>query len=113
MLLDGIDKKLINLVQMKFPLKPSPYRELGLKLGFNEDEVIRRIGQLKANNIIRQISLVLDTRRLGYGTTLTCPPKTVPVIMLDYVSIIFNKRSYLLIYRPKYNKIRVSVDLVS
>ncbi len=70
MLLDSIDKKLINLVQMEFPLKPSPYRELGLKLGFNEDEVIRRIGQLKVNNIIRQISPVLDTRRLGYGTTL-------------------------------------------
>jgi len=70
MLLDSIDKKLINLVQTEFPLKPSPYRELGLKLGISEDEVIRRIGQLKANNIIRQISPVLDARRLGYRMTL-------------------------------------------
>ncbi len=70
MLLDDIDRKLINLVQTEFPLKPSPYRELGLKLGINEDDVIWRIGQLKADNIIRQISPVLDARSLGYQTTL-------------------------------------------
>ena len=68
--LDGIDKKLIDLVQTGFPLKPRPYSELGLKLDIDEDDVIQRIEQLKAKGIIRQISPVLDARRLGYRSTL-------------------------------------------
>ncbi len=67
---DSIDKRLIDLVQTEFPLKPSPYSELGLKLDIDEDEVIQRIEQLKAKGIIRQISPVLDARRLGYRSTL-------------------------------------------
>jgi len=68
--LDSIDKKLLNLVQTEFPLQPRPYSELGLKLGIDSDGVIQRIEQLKAKGIIRQISPVLDARRLGYQTTL-------------------------------------------
>lgn len=68
--LEGIDKKLIGLVQTEFPLKPRPYSELGLKLNIDEDDVIQRIEQLKAKGIIRQISPVLDARRLGYRSTL-------------------------------------------
>ena len=70
MFLDSIDKKLLNLVQTEFPLQPRPYSELGLKLGIDSDGVIQRIEQLKAKGIIRQISPVLDARRLGYQTTL-------------------------------------------
>ena len=70
MRLDIIDKKLLNLLQAEFPLQPRPYSELGLKLGIDEDEVIQRIRQLKANGIIRQISPVLDARSLGYQITL-------------------------------------------
>ncbi len=67
---DSIDKRLIDLVQTGFPLKPRPYSELGLKLDIDEDDVIQRIEQLKAKGIIRQISPVLDARRLGYRSTL-------------------------------------------
>ena len=68
--LDSIDKKLLNLVQAEFPLKSRPYNELGMKLNTDGDDVIQRIEQLKAKGIIRQISPVLDTRRLGYQSTL-------------------------------------------
>jgi len=68
--LDSIDKKLLNLVQTEFPLKPRPYSELGLKLGIDRDDVIQRIEQLKAKGIIRQISPVFDARSLGYKVTL-------------------------------------------
>ena len=67
---DSIDKKLLNLVQAEFPLTREPYADLGLQLGIDRDEVIHRIEQLKANKIIRQISPVLDARRLGYQSTL-------------------------------------------
>lgn len=68
--LDGIDKRLLNLVQAEFPLTSQPYDDLALRLGIDRDEVIRRIEQLKVKGIIRQISPVLDSRRLGYQTTL-------------------------------------------
>ncbi len=70
MRLDGIDKKLLNLIQVEFPLRPRPYSELGLKLGIDGDEVIQRLEQLKAKGVIRQISPVLDARSLGYEITL-------------------------------------------
>lgn len=68
--LDGIDRKLINLLQARFPLTREPYADLGLQLGIDGDEVINRIGQLKKAGIVRQISPVLDARSLGYQVTL-------------------------------------------
>ena len=66
---ENLDKKLVNLVQ-DIPLAREPYVDLGLRLGVGGDEIMHRIEQLKARGIIRQISPVLDARRLGYQTTL-------------------------------------------
>lgn len=68
--LDDIDRKLLNLVQLEFPLTVEPYAELGVPLGIGGGEVIRRIEQLKTAGIIRQIGPVIDARSLGYRTTL-------------------------------------------
>ncbi|TET41826.1 MAG: Lrp/AsnC family transcriptional regulator [Dehalococcoidia bacterium] len=68
--LDSIDRKLLNLVQVEFPLTKEPYADLGARLGIGGDEVIHRIEQLKAKGIVRQISPVLDARSLGYQITL-------------------------------------------
>ncbi len=68
--LDGINQKLLNLVQVEFPLTREPFADLGGQLGIDGDEVVRRIEQLKARGIIRQISPVFDARSLGYQSTL-------------------------------------------
>ena len=70
MKLDDIDKKLLNLVQVEFPLCKEPFLALGLKLGISDDEALRRIERLKAAGIIRQICPVFDAKRIGYQTTL-------------------------------------------
>ncbi|MCL5985235.1 MAG: AsnC family transcriptional regulator [Actinobacteria bacterium] len=70
MYLDSVDKKILNLVQTQFPLTSEPYADLGASLGIDANEVICRIEQLKVMGIIRQISPILDSRRLGYQTTL-------------------------------------------
>jgi len=70
MQLDGTDRKLLNLVQTGFPLSKEPYADLGQRLGTDPKEVIRRIQQLKRRGIIRLIGPVLDSRSLGYQTTL-------------------------------------------
>ncbi len=68
--MDLTDRKLLNIVQSKFPLDETPYQHIGRDLGIGEDEVIRRLGQLRKGNVLRQISAIFDTRRLGYKTTL-------------------------------------------
>lgn len=70
MRLDNTDKKLLNIVQAKFPLNGEPFSALGRRLGVSSDEVIRRIERLKAEGIVRLIGPVFNAGRLGYQTTL-------------------------------------------
>jgi DNA-binding Lrp family transcriptional regulator len=67
---DITDRKLLNLVQAGFPLTPEPFAALGEKLGVSEQDVIDRIMRLKSEGLIRQLSPVIDGRRLGFQTTL-------------------------------------------
>jgi siroheme decarboxylase len=68
--LDQIDKELLNLIQVAFPLEPRPFAFLADKLGIGEDDVIARLAALKQDKIIRQISMIFDTRALGYKSSL-------------------------------------------
>ena len=68
--MDLIDRKLLNLIQSKFPLVEQPYLALAEELGIGEGQVISRLEDLKRQNVVRQISAIFDTRRLGYKTTL-------------------------------------------
>ena len=68
--MDSVDRRLPNLMQTEFPLTTEPYAALGRRLGIDANEVIRRIAQLKEKGIIRLIGPVLDSRSLGYRTTL-------------------------------------------
>ena len=68
--LGTIDKKLLHLIQTEFPLLPAPYEALGESLGIGAGEVMARIEELKNGGVIRQISPVFDTRRLGFRSTL-------------------------------------------
>ena len=68
--MDLIDRKLLNLIQGPFPLEEQPYLSLGKELGIEEEDVLQRLAKLKQQNVLRQISAIFDTRRLGYKTTL-------------------------------------------
>jgi DNA-binding Lrp family transcriptional regulator len=67
---DLLDKRMLNLVQSRFPMSERPYREMAEELGTTEGDLIERIAAQKRKNVIRQISAIFDTRRLGYKTTL-------------------------------------------
>ena len=47
-----------------------PFRQIGEETGIPESEVISRIAASKEKNIVRQISAIFDTRKLGYKTVL-------------------------------------------
>ncbi len=68
--LDLTDRKLLNILQSKFPLAERPYLEIGKRLNLSEDEVIERVGRLRQKHVLRQIGAIFDTRRLGYKSTL-------------------------------------------
>lgn len=68
--LDGLDRALLERMQVAFPLVPRPFAALGEGLGLSEPEVLARVHQIKEAGIIRQIGAIFDTRRLGYQSTL-------------------------------------------
>ena len=68
--MDLTDRQLLNLVQGEFPLADRPFLNLAEQLQIGEQEVIDRLAHLKRTNVLRQISAIFDTRRLGYKTTL-------------------------------------------
>jgi len=63
-------RKLLNVIQSQFPLVDQPFLAMGQELGISEEEVLDRLCELKRQNVVRQIGAILDTRRLGYKTTL-------------------------------------------
>ncbi len=68
--LDELDKKLLNLMQGKFPIAPRPYEAVAQLAETTEDEVMRRVQHLIEQRIIRQVTPIFDTRALGYSSML-------------------------------------------
>ena len=68
--IDSTDRELLNIIQSSFPLTQRPYREIGEAVGIGAAEVLDRIHRLKRKHVVRQISAIFDTRRLGYKTVL-------------------------------------------
>jgi siroheme decarboxylase len=68
--LDDLDRKLLNLMQGSFPLKPRPYAAVADAAEVPEREVLDRVQRLLDERIIRQVTPIYDTRALGYGSML-------------------------------------------
>ena len=68
--LDETDKKLLNLMQGSFALRPDPFAGVAEKAGIGEDEVLERVQYLLDKRIIREITPIFDTRALGYESML-------------------------------------------
>ncbi len=68
--LDELDKRLLNLMQGKFPLESRPYARVAELAEVSEDEVLRRVRRLIGDRIIRQVTPIFDTRALGYSSML-------------------------------------------
>lgn len=69
-LLDTIDRRLLNLLQGGFPLVPEPFRALGEELGMAEGEVLDRVRRLKEKGVIRNLGAIFDGPSLGYQSAL-------------------------------------------
>ncbi len=68
--LDDLDRKLLNLLQGRFPLAERPFAHVAQLAEVDEDEVLRRTKRLVDGRIIRQVTPIFDTRVLGYRSML-------------------------------------------
>jgi DNA-binding Lrp family transcriptional regulator len=69
--LDATDRHLLDILQTDFPLVPEPFAAIATDLdGQTPTEAIERTQRLKDEGLIRQISAIFDSRRLGYQSTL-------------------------------------------
>ena len=69
-LLDDIDKTILNRIQSDFPITSQPYRTIAKELGLTEEDVLERISRLKKEGIIRRIGGNFVPDKLGYVSTL-------------------------------------------
>lgn len=90
-IMDRLDREILNIIQRGFPLDERPFRTLGARVGIDEDDALERVRRLKNEGIIRRIGAVFDTGTLGFASTL-CAAK-VPSDMLErFVDVVNSYR---------------------
>jgi len=68
--MDTVDRDILNHLQYDFPVSIRPFSDIADKVSISEDEVLSRIGELKKNGVIRQISAIFDSKKVGYRGVL-------------------------------------------
>ena len=68
--LDELDKRLLNLMQGRFPIARRPYQHVAAQAGIEEQGAMDRVRRLLEARIIRQVTPIFDTRALGYSSML-------------------------------------------
>jgi DNA-binding Lrp family transcriptional regulator len=69
-LLDDTNKKILNSIQLDFPIDPRPFKKIAEKLDLSEDEILQRVSTMKDEMLIRRIGGNFSPDRLGYHSTL-------------------------------------------
>ena len=69
--MDNLDKEILNEIQWTFPLTSQPYHDIAKKFKITPEIVKERLTNLKKIGVLRQLSAIFDTRKLGYKR-LTC-----------------------------------------
>ena len=68
--MDESDKELLNEIQWTFPLVTRPFDAIAKKFNTTPDDIKNRLNTLKETGILRQLSAIFDTRKLGYTSSL-------------------------------------------
>jgi DNA-binding Lrp family transcriptional regulator len=85
----GDDRRLLNAVQKELPLVSRPFSAVAEQLGMTETDVLDGLRRWRdSEHVIRQISAIFDTRKLGYRSTLVA--MAVPAAQIDEAAELVN-----------------------
>ena len=87
LLIDEMDRMILNEIQSHFPIEARPYQVLAEKLGCSEQEALQRVQSLKDREVIRRIGANCNSRKLGYTSTL-CAAQVPPQQMERFVAVV-------------------------
>lgn len=68
--LDDFDRKILHILQYDFPIIPNPYGYIGALLQSTEEVILERVSRLYEQGYIRRLGVSIDSRRIGYVSTL-------------------------------------------
>lgn len=68
--MDELDEKILRLLQYEFPIEERPFEVLASRLGMGDDAFRRRVRSLIDRGMIRRLGASLDSRKLGFSSTL-------------------------------------------
>ena len=68
--IEDMDNEILNEIQWTFPLVPRPFDAIAEKFNISSEEVKSRLTQMKRKGVLRQLSAIFDTRKLGYTSSL-------------------------------------------
>ena len=87
---EGLDRTLLNAVQKELPLVERPFAALAEQIGTTEDDVLERLAIWRdEKRVIRQISAIFDTRKLGYRSMLVA--QRIPADKLEEAAELVNQ----------------------
>ncbi len=68
--MNELDCRILQALQNDFPLSPNPYRVISETLKIPFEQLLARLQSLMADGLIRRIGASLDSRKLGFCSTL-------------------------------------------
>jgi DNA-binding Lrp family transcriptional regulator len=86
-LLDELDRMILNEIQSNLPIESRPYQALAERLKCSEEEVLRRVQEMKDRDLIRRIGANCNSRKLGYTSTL-CAAKVPSHLMERFIEVV-------------------------
>jgi len=67
---DDLDRRILDALQHDFPLNERPFDVLAQRLGVDPDLLWKRVEALRERGVIRRLGASLDSRKLGFHSTL-------------------------------------------
>ena len=83
------DKELLNEIQWTFPLVTRPFDAIAKKFDTTPEIIKEKLTNLKEIGVLRQLSAIFDTRKLGYTSSLVA--MEIEHDELDYVASQINR----------------------
>jgi len=87
--MDELDKELLNEIQTTFPLVTRPFDAIAKKFNTTPEIIKEHLNNLKKVGILRQLSAIFDTRKLGYTSSLVA--MEIEHDKLEYVASQINR----------------------